>query len=267
MQRLLQLPFFVILMGIGALSMYVPAMHGFAERNYVAARAFFYTGTFFFLMAVLVGIATAANAPSRGPRNQLLTLLGAYTLLPVLFAVPFREAVLDTTFYNAWWEMVSSFTTTGASLYEPGRLPPTLHLWRALVGWMGLALFGAATVVVVARLFMRRGALLLDADGFTDTTSASGVGFVSWSEVMVTTTRTVGRTTLVGVELSDPVGFVEKLPALKRAAAQTNLETFGTPVWIVPTGLAEPDVLAALIYEYRAGWVGARRWEPAPEPE
>lgn len=137
MQRLLQLPFFVILMGIGALSMYVPAMHGFAERNYVAARAFFYTGTFFFLMAVLVGIATAANAPSRGPRNQLLTLLGAYTLLPVLFAVPFREAVLDTTFYNAWWEMVSSFTTTGASLYEPGRLPPTLHLWRALVGWMG----------------------------------------------------------------------------------------------------------------------------------
>lgn len=137
MQRLFQLPFFVVLMGIGALSMYVPAMHGFAERNYVASRIFFYSGTLFFFIAVLLGIAMAANTRSRGPRNQLLTLLGAYTLLPVLFAVPFREAVQDTTFYNAWWEMVSSFTTTGASLYDPARLPPTLHLWRALVGWMG----------------------------------------------------------------------------------------------------------------------------------
>lgn len=163
--------------------------------------------------------------------------------------------------------LVLGLVLVGMSLFLVLYPTPGPRRGLALVGWMGLALFGAATVVVVARLFMRRGALLLDADGFTDTTSASGVGFVSWSEVMVTTTRTVGRTTLVGVELSDPVGFVEKLPALKRAAAQTNLETFGTPVWIVPTGLAEPDVLAALIYEYRAGWVGARRWEPAPEPE
>lgn len=137
MQRLLQLPFFVILMGIGALSMYIPALHGFTDRNYSDSRIFFYSGTFFLLIAVLVGVATAANAPSRGPRNQLLTLLGAYTVLPLLFAVPFREAVQDTTFFNAWWEMVSSFTTTGASLYDPPRLAPTLHLWRALVGWMG----------------------------------------------------------------------------------------------------------------------------------
>lgn len=137
MQRLLQLPFFVILMGVGALSMYIPAVHGYTDRNYGASRIFLYSGTFFFLIAVLLGIATAANAPSRGPRNQLLTLLGAYTVLPILFAVPFREAVQDTTLFNAWWEMVSSFTTTGASLYAPERLAPTLHLWRALVGWMG----------------------------------------------------------------------------------------------------------------------------------
>lgn len=137
MRRLFQLPFFVILTGVGALSMYIPAMHGYVGRDYFVSRIFFYSGSLFLLIAVLVGVATAANAPSRGPRNQLLTLLGAYTVLPILFAVPFWEAVRDTTFYNAWWEMVSSFTTTGASLYEPSRLAPSLHLWRALVGWMG----------------------------------------------------------------------------------------------------------------------------------
>ena len=127
----------MILLGIGSLAMYVPAAHAFAERTYFVARAFFYTGTLFFTLTVLIGIATASNRPARGPRNQLLTLVGAYTLLPLLFAVPLRETLVDTSFFNAWWEMVSSFTTTGASLYTPERLAPSLHLWRALVGWMG----------------------------------------------------------------------------------------------------------------------------------
>lgn len=137
MTRLLQLPFFVILIGVGSLAMYVPAAHAFVVRNYFVSRIFFYGGTLFFLLAVLLAVATAANRPSRGPRNQLLALVGAYTLLPLLFAIPFREAVIDTTLFNAWWEMVSSFTTTGATLYVPERLSGSLHLWRALVGWMG----------------------------------------------------------------------------------------------------------------------------------
>ena len=58
-------------------------------------------------------------------------------MLPVLLAIPFHQALRDTTFLNAWFEMVSSFTTTGASLYDPERLPPSIHLWRAQVGWMG----------------------------------------------------------------------------------------------------------------------------------
>lgn len=137
MRRVLQLPFFVILMGIGSLAMYVPAIHGFAVRNYYVSRIFFYSGTLFLTLTVLIAVATAANAPARGPRNQLLTLLGAYTLLPLLFAIPFVEAVRDTSLQNGWWEMVSAFTTTGATLYVPERLSGSLHLWRALVGWMG----------------------------------------------------------------------------------------------------------------------------------
>lgn len=137
MRRVLQLPFFVILLGIGSLAMYVPALHGFAVRNYHASRIFFYAGTLFLLLTLLIAVATAANARARGARNQLLTLLGAYTLLPLLFAVPFVEAIRDTSYLNGWWEMVSSFTTTGATLYAPERLSGSLHLWRALVGWMG----------------------------------------------------------------------------------------------------------------------------------
>ncbi len=137
MRRLHQIPFMVILMGIFALAMYVPAVHGFSVRNYEVSRAFFYSGTLFLMVTILLGIATAANRTRQPARDQLLTLLGAFTVLPLMLAVPFSEAVPDTSFYNAWWEMVSSLTTTGATLFDPGRLPGSVHLWRALVGWMG----------------------------------------------------------------------------------------------------------------------------------
>ncbi len=148
MRRLLQLPFMVILMGIGSLAMYVPAAYAFAVRDYDVARSFFYSGTLFVLTTALLAIATAANRPSQPARNQLLTLLGAFTVLPLMLAVPFAESVPDTSFYNAWWEMVSSLTTTGATLFEPGRLPAPVHLWRALVGWMG-GFFVLVTAVAV----------------------------------------------------------------------------------------------------------------------
>jgi trk system potassium uptake protein TrkH len=60
--------------------------------------------------------------------------------------------VPDTGLVNSWWEMVSSFTTTGASLYDPERLPVSLHLWRALVGWMGGFFILVMAIAVLAPL-------------------------------------------------------------------------------------------------------------------
>lgn len=148
MRRLLELPLIVILMGIGALAMYVPAFHAFGVRNYDVSRAFFYSGTLFLFLTVLLGVATAANRPGHAARDQLLTLLAAFTVLPLMLAAPMAEAVPTTTYYSAWWEMVSALTTTGATLFEPARLPGSVHLWRALVGWMG-GLFVLVTAAAV----------------------------------------------------------------------------------------------------------------------
>ena len=147
-RRILDLPFIVILMGIGSVAMYVPAGHAAAVRNYPVGRAFFYAGTLLLILTALIGIAAAANRPGSVARNHLLTLVAAFVLLPGMLAIPFAEAVPDTTFFNAWWEMVASFTTTGATLFEPARLPGSVHLWRALVGWLG-GLFVLVTAVAV----------------------------------------------------------------------------------------------------------------------
>lgn len=149
MQRILDLPFLVILMGIGALAMYVPAAHALILRDHPEARVFFYMGTLFLVITAMVAVATSNYRPRDAGHSHLLALVAAYLLLPIMLAVPLREAVRDTTFFNAWFEMVSSFTTTGATLYDtPGRLSPSVHLWRGLVGWLG-GLFTLITALAV----------------------------------------------------------------------------------------------------------------------
>ena len=64
--------------------------------------------------------------------------------------MPFYESVGNTTFLNAYVEMVSAITTTGATVYDdPARLNDTQHLWRAQVGWMGgLTMWIAASAIL-----------------------------------------------------------------------------------------------------------------------
>lgn len=152
MRRLLDLPLMVILMAIGAAMMFVPAAHALAVHDYDVARAFFYPAALFSVLAGLLGIATIANRPRHLARSHLLALIGTFSVLPLMLAVPLREAVPDTSLFNAWWEMVSSLTTTGASLFEPARLPGSVHLWRALVGWMGGFFVLVTAVAILAPL-------------------------------------------------------------------------------------------------------------------
>ncbi|WP_096785763.1 TrkH family potassium uptake protein [Rhodobacter sp. CZR27] len=153
MMGLRSIPLIVVLMAGGALAMYLPAAHALVLRQHEVARAFFYSGSFLLILIAMVGIATLNRPPPRAARAHLGTLAGAYLILPPMLAVPFTLAVPDTSFANAWFEMLSSFTTTGATLYDtPGRLPPSVHLWRALVGWLGGFFVLTAAMAVLAPL-------------------------------------------------------------------------------------------------------------------
>lgn len=151
MRWLFDLPLIVILLGLGALSMLVPAAHAAALGDERTARVFLYGAVLFSILSVLLGLAAQTLRPRQVARSQLLSLLGAYLLLPLMFAVPMREALGATTFLNAWFEMLSCLTTTGATVYDDAaRLNPTLHLWRGLVGWLGGLLTWVVAVALLA---------------------------------------------------------------------------------------------------------------------
>ena len=150
--RLHDLPLFLQLLGLVGLSMLVPAGHALTIENFHEMRSFFYAGVLTLVLVSLIGIAMSNRAHNRSGLRQLLALLGAFTVLPLAMAVPFFEALRTTSFLNAYVEMVSSFTTTGATLFPAERLSSTLHLWRAMVGWMGGLLMWIAAAAILAPL-------------------------------------------------------------------------------------------------------------------
>ncbi len=152
MNRLWESPFFVILLGIGALSMLVPAVHALAIDDHATSRAFFYSSVLFLVLFLMMLLATTGIRIRRQDRSHLISILSCMVALPLMLAVPFSEAVPDTRFLNAYVEMVSSLTTTGLTLFDPERLPPSVHLWRALVGWMGGFFIWLTAVAVMAPL-------------------------------------------------------------------------------------------------------------------
>lgn len=164
--RFVELPFIVILFGMGAAAMMIPAFHGVAVDDHATARAFFYSSILFLVLFSLIAIATSNYRIRRQGRSHLISILAAYVALPVVLAVPFSEAVPDTRFVNAYVEMVSSLTTTGLTLFEPERLPPSVHLWRALIGWLGGFFVWVTAISIMAPLSL----------GGFEVTSASQVG-------------------------------------------------------------------------------------------
>ncbi|HGG06541.1 MAG TPA: TrkH family potassium uptake protein [Aliiroseovarius sp.] len=146
-----RLPLMVYMMAVTSVLMLVPAIHAVVIQDIYVAQVFFYSGLLFGFLTLFLAIAMNGRPASGFSRVHLLALLGIFTLLPVMMAVPVHQALRDTSFLNAYVEMVSSLTTTGATLFEgPGRLPPSVHLWRALVGWLGGLIMWVGAIAILA---------------------------------------------------------------------------------------------------------------------
>lgn len=147
-----RVPLIVLLVGLGALAMLVPAVHAYATRDLETARVFLYSSIMFLFLFAMIAVATSNYVIRRQGRSHLISLFALFAILPAMLALPFAEIVTDTSFGNAYVEMVSSLTTTGLTLFEAERLPPSVHLWRALVGWLGGFFMWVAAIAIFAPL-------------------------------------------------------------------------------------------------------------------
>ena len=153
MNALRQYPLFVLLMMIGAVAMLVPAGHAAKQEDWDIARVFFQYSVLILAFSVLVGTAMMNRTVHNVSRSNLITLILAFAVLPGFLALPFSEILPSLSFQRAYFEMLSSFTTTGATLFDdPFRLPESLHLWRGVVSWLGGFFMLVAAIAILEPL-------------------------------------------------------------------------------------------------------------------
>ncbi len=176
-RRLLGVPPFVALMGLFALSMYVPAIVAASVEDWQTARSFLQPGTLFLAIFLMLAFATVGSRRWRGARGDLLTLLAAFSVLPLMLAIPLWESLEDFRYLDIYFEMVSSVTTTGATIFEQrGQLSAADHLWRALVGWLGGLLMWTAAAALLAPLSLGGFEILRQYEQVADREGGRGIG-------------------------------------------------------------------------------------------
>ena len=153
MRLVRQFPALVVLLMGAAVLMLLPAMHAAQLRQWAVARSFLEHAVFFVVVGLILGLATM-NRPVRIPaRYFLMTLLLAYVLLPLVLAAPLVPILPGVGLGAGYFEMLSCLTTTGATLFDrPQVVPEPVHLWRALVGWLGGLLVLVASFAILAPL-------------------------------------------------------------------------------------------------------------------
>jgi trk system potassium uptake protein TrkH len=185
MGTLRQFPGFVSLVLVAAALMLVPCLHAARVENWEVARTFLYHSIFYVLFGIILGLATMNRVPRIPARYHLVSLLLAYLLLPVVLASPMVALVPGLGLGGGYFEMLSCLTTTGATLFDrPGLIPEALHLWRALVAWMG-----GLMVLVTAYAILEP----LNLGGFEISQAGTGRPEVRRSGTLEEAGRRVGR--------------------------------------------------------------------------
>ena len=148
-------PLFVLMLGLTSLSMYIPVFFSARLDQWLYARTFFYHGTFFLIICVLLGIAFSSKRLQNKIVSNIFDLFCCFVILPMFMAAPLNHLVINISFFDAYFEMLSSFTTTGASIFDNNdKIPDVIHLWRALIAWFGglLMLIAALSIFQPAGL-------------------------------------------------------------------------------------------------------------------
>lgn len=85
-----------------------------------------------------------------GRREGFLLTASVWVIFSLFGMLPFIFSQHPIGVTDAFFETISGFTTTGASIYQPGvELSHGIHIWRALTQWiggMGIILFTLAVI-------------------------------------------------------------------------------------------------------------------------
>ena len=135
---------------VSGVAMFAPAFLALLNDDHETSQIFFYQGLLIALIGAFLGIATQNRGSKPSLKRDMLELTSIFLILPILFAVPLYTLIDSFSVLDSYFEAISSFTTTGATLIQDAdQVPASIHLWRASVGWMGgLVMWVTAATII-----------------------------------------------------------------------------------------------------------------------
>ncbi len=87
---------------------------------------------------VLLWALTRRKRRELQPRDGFLLVALVWTILPAFATLPLLLYLPQLSFTDAYFETVSGFTTTGATVLSGlDALPPSINIWRTFLVWIG----------------------------------------------------------------------------------------------------------------------------------
>ena len=124
------------IMNVEAVCMLVPGITALIYRE-KSGIAFLIT----ILACLAIGVPLVSRKPSKKAfyaREGLVTTALSWIVLSIVGAVPFVLSGAIPNPIDAFFEIVSGFTTTGSSiLSDPSQMPYSINIWRCFSHWIG----------------------------------------------------------------------------------------------------------------------------------
>lgn len=121
-----------------AAAMVIPLCFALVLGENLSAQAFFVTASITGFLGVALIFALKGQNTTNTRRQSLFLLGTLWFILPVIAAFPFYLAQTPNDIVRAYFEAVSGFTTTGATIFvDLSEVPRSIIVWRAVLQWIG----------------------------------------------------------------------------------------------------------------------------------
>ena len=135
------------LLAISAAAMLIPAAFALVLDPIAVVEAFLFPALVIGFIGVNMLIAFRGQESLGGRRQSVFLLAAVWIVVPFAGAMPLYAAGFPEEFVPAFFEAVSGFTTTGATVVtDLASVPSAIIVWRSVLQWMG----GLATLLILA---------------------------------------------------------------------------------------------------------------------
>ena len=132
------LSIFGLMLGALALLMLAPAALAASWGDLEVAGVFAVCACLPAIASGLFIVATRNAAARTDAMREFAVVVSAMLVAPAFAAAPIAILAPYLGYAAAYFEMVSTFTTTGASVFDrPSEIPAAINLWRAMTAWAG----------------------------------------------------------------------------------------------------------------------------------